>query len=49
MGVVVAIVNLLAIASIEYGTAFYCFVILFFVMSAANARLDPNLIWERLE
>lgn len=49
MGVVVAIVNLLAIASIEFGTAFYCFVALFFVMSAAGAKLDPHLVWERIE
>jgi paraquat-inducible protein A len=49
MGVIVAIVNLLAIASIEFGMAFYCFVALFFVMSAASAKLDPHLVWERLE
>ena len=49
MGVVVAIVNLLAIASIDFGMAFYCFVALFFVMAAASAKLDPHLIWERLE
>jgi len=49
MGVVVAIVNLLAIASIDYGMAFYCFVALFFVMAAASAKLDPHLVWERLE
>jgi paraquat-inducible protein A len=49
MGVVVAIVNLLAIASIEFGIAFYCFVALFFVMAAASAKLDPHLVWERLE
>lgn len=49
MGVVVAIVNLLAIASIEFGMAFYCFVALFFVMSAASAKLDPHIVWEKLE
>jgi paraquat-inducible protein A len=49
MGVVVAIVNLLAIASIDFGTAFYCFIGLFFVMTAADAKLDPHLVWERLE
>jgi paraquat-inducible protein A len=49
MGVIVAIVNLLAIASIDFGMAFYCFVALFFVMSAASAKLDPHLVWERLE
>ena len=49
MGVVVAIVNLLAIAAIDFGIAFYCFVALFFVMAAASAKLDPHLIWERLE
>lgn len=49
MGVVVAIVNLLAIADIIYGTAFYCFVALFFVMSFASSKLDPHLVWERLE
>jgi paraquat-inducible protein A len=49
MGVIVAIVNLVAIASIEYGTAFYCFVALFFVMAAASAKLNPDHVWERFE
>ena len=47
VGVIIAIINLAAMGSFALGTAFYCFVALFFVSSAASAKFDPALIWER--
>jgi paraquat-inducible protein A len=49
VGVIIGMINLAALGSFALGTAFYCFVALFFVSSAASARFDPELVWERLE
>lgn len=49
IGVVIGIINLAALGSFALGTAFYCFVVLFFVTSAASVKFDPHLVWERLE
>jgi paraquat-inducible protein A len=49
MGLLVAVVNLLAIASIELGVASFCFVALMFTTTAASSHLDDELIRRRLE
>ena len=48
LGVLVAIVKLSDLASIEPGVAFYSFAALIIVSAAANAHLDPRVVWERL-
>lgn len=48
-GVLVGIVNLVSLATIVMGSAFYAFVALFFVSGAASAAVDPHLVWNRIE
>ena len=49
LGVFVAIVKLSDIATIVPGTALYAFAALIVLMAAADAALDPDIIWDRLE
>ena len=49
LGVIVAIVKLTDFATIELGTALYCFSALIIVTAAANAAMDPRIVWEKLE
>ena len=49
LGVLVAFVKLSQMADIEFSLAFYAFVALIVLSSAANAALDPREVWKRLE
>lgn len=49
LGVLVAVVKLADLASIEPGLALYCFTALILFMAAADAALEPDEIWQRLE
>lgn len=49
LGILVAVVKLADLARIEAGLALYCFAALIFFMAAADAALEPEEIWERLE
>jgi paraquat-inducible protein A len=49
IGILVAIVKLLDMAKIEPGLALFAFVLLFVLITAAVASLDPHAVWERAE
>jgi paraquat-inducible protein A len=49
LGVLVALVKLVALADVLLGTGFYAFVVLIFVYAAATASLEPHLLWECLD
>ena len=49
LGIFVAIVKLSDIATIVPGIALYSFAALIVLMAAADAALDPDNVWERLE
>jgi paraquat-inducible protein A len=49
LGVLVAIVKLSSLATIVLGIALYSFAALIIMMAAADAALEPHLVWERLE
>lgn len=49
LGILVAVVKLADLASIEPGLALYSFVALILLMAAADAALEPEEIWQRLE
>jgi len=49
LGILVSMVKLGKMATIVPGIALYSFVILIFVLAAANASLDEHMVWERLE
>lgn len=49
LGILVAIVKLSDIATIVPGIALYSFAALILVMAAADAMLDPDIVWETLE
>ncbi len=49
IGILVAIVKLLDMATIEAGLALWAFVLLFVLITAAVASLDPHAVWERAE
>jgi paraquat-inducible protein A len=49
IGILVAIVKLLAMASVVPGVALWSFVILMLVLSGAIASFDPEEVWEKLE
>jgi paraquat-inducible protein A len=48
LGVIVAYVKLSDLATIELGLALYAFIGLIVCMAAAEAALDPRVVWERL-
>jgi paraquat-inducible protein A len=49
IGILVAVVKLMGMASIVPGLALYAFVLLFLLISGAVASLDPHAVWERAE
>ncbi len=48
LGVFVAYVKLIELATIELGVALYSFVALIVLLAAADAALDPRVVWQRL-
>jgi paraquat-inducible protein A len=49
IGILVAIVKLMDMATIVPGLALWAFVLLFLLISGAVASLDPDAVWERAE
>ncbi len=49
LGVLVALVKLAGMADVVLGAGLYAFTALIFFFAAAMARLEPHLLWERLE
>jgi paraquat-inducible protein A len=49
LGVFVAYVKLLDLATIEVGTALYAVAMLMVTMAAANAAIDTDAVWEAME
>jgi paraquat-inducible protein A len=49
IGILVAAVKLVKMASIIPGTALYAFLILIFVLAASAAALDPHIVWKKLD
>jgi paraquat-inducible protein A len=49
IGILVAVVKLMDMASIVPGLALWAFVLLFLLISGAVASLDPHAVWERVE
>ena len=49
LGVIVAYVKLIDLATIVLGIALFCFVALIVLMASAGAAFDSEEIWERLE
>jgi paraquat-inducible protein A len=49
LGVLVAITKLSGMATILLGVAFYAFVALMLLTTAASSAMDPRLVWDRLE
>ena len=48
IGILVAAVKLVKMASIIPGTALYAFMVLIFILAASAAALDPHIVWKRL-
>jgi paraquat-inducible protein A len=48
IGILVSVVKLADMATIVPGTALFAFVALIFVLAAAQAALDPDVVWERV-
>ena len=48
LGILVSVVKLSDMANIVPGTSLFAFVILIFVLAAAQAALDPDLVWSRV-
>jgi paraquat-inducible protein A len=48
IGILVSVVKLTEMASIVPGTSLYAFVALILVLAAAQAALDPDLVWEQV-
>lgn len=49
IGILVAAVKLVKMASIIPGVALYAFMILIFILAASAAALDPHIVWKRLD
>ena len=49
IGILVAAVKLVKMASIIPGIALYAFMILIFILAASAAALDPHIIWRTLD
>ena len=49
IGILVAAVKLVKMASIIPGMALYAFMILIFVLAASAAALDPHIVWKKLD
>ncbi|MCF7983839.1 MAG: paraquat-inducible protein A [Thiohalocapsa sp.] len=48
IGILVSVVKLTDMATIVPGTSLYAFVVLIFVLAAAQAALDPDIVWARV-
>jgi paraquat-inducible protein A len=48
VGILVSVVKLSDMATIVAGTSLFAFVALIFVLAAAQAALDPDLVWSRI-
>jgi paraquat-inducible protein A len=48
IGILVSVVKLTDMATIVPGTSLFAFVILIFVLAAAQAALDPDVVWEQV-
>ncbi len=48
IGILVSVVKLADMATIVPGTSLFAFVILIFVLAAAQASLDPDIVWDRV-
>jgi paraquat-inducible protein A len=49
IGILVAAVKLVKMASIIPGTALYAFMVLIFIIAASAAALDPHIVWKQLD
>jgi uncharacterized paraquat-inducible protein A len=49
LGLLVAISKLSQMATITMGIAFWAFVALIVISTAASATMDPRIIWQRVE
>jgi len=49
IGILVAVVKLVKMASIIPGTALYAFMVLIFILAASAAALDPHIVWKQLD
>ncbi|MFP4245646.1 MAG: paraquat-inducible protein A [Halochromatium sp.] len=48
IGILVSVVKLADMATIVPGTSLFAFVLLIFALAAAQAALDPEIVWERV-
>ena len=48
LGILVAVVKLSDMATLVPGTSLFAFVILIFVLAAAQAALDPDIVWSEI-
>ena len=48
VGVLVSIVKLVKMGTIIPGTSLWAFMVMVFVMAAAQAKFDPHIFWERI-
>lgn len=48
LGILVSVVKLADMATIIPGTSLFAFVVLIFVLAAAQAAMDPDLVWSRV-
>lgn len=48
LGILVSVVKLADMASIVPGASLFAFAVLIFVLAAAHAALDPDLVWSRV-
>jgi paraquat-inducible protein A len=49
IGIIVAVVKLVGMATIVPGTALWAFGLLIITLAAAAANMDSQVVWERLE
>ena len=49
LGIIVAIVKLSDFATITPGVALFAFASLFLAIAAANASLDPRIVWQSID
>ena len=49
IGILVAVVKLVKMASIIPGPALYAFMVLIFILAASAAALDPHIVWKTLD
>jgi paraquat-inducible protein A len=48
LGILVALVKMVALADVVLGTGFYAFMLLIFLYAASISSLEPHLLWETL-